>query len=110
MDDNQRDEERERDRDEDRESARLRQSSSERWRGGIDANLKYVADSIRAQGNQLERIGVQFETFKTDVDRRFRELEIKVAGMAQRFAIYTGIGGFIGTGIMSGIIALIFKR
>lgn len=101
---------RERDRDEDRESSRVRESSTERWRGGIDANLKYVADSIRTQGNQLERIGAQFDTHKIDVDRRFRELEIKVAGMAQRLAIYTGLGAFLGSGIMSGIFALVFKK
>lgn len=111
MDDQQRErEDRERDRDEDRESSRLRDASSERWRGGIDANLKFVADSIRSQGLSLERIGAQFDTHKSDVDRRFRELEIKVAGMAQRLAIYTGLGAFLGSGIMSGIFALIFKK
>lgn len=98
------------DRDEDRESSRQREYYTERWRGGVDANLKSVADSMRTQGLQLERIGAQFEVHKTDVDRRFRDLEIKVAGMAQRFAIYTGIGGFLGTGIMSGIVALVFKK
>ena len=65
---------------------------------------------MRSQGLQLERIGAQHESHRVDVDRRFRELELKVERMAQRLAIYTGLGAFLGSGIMSGIFALVFKK
>jgi hypothetical protein len=89
---------------------RDRDDNTERWRGEIGANLRHVKENVRATAKMVGDLAAKIDQHERDVDKRFRELEAKVQQMATRLAIYTGIAAFLGSGIMSALVAILLRK
>lgn len=91
-------------------SDRVRDAHTERWRGEVGANLEHVKENVRSTARMVGDLVIKIEQHERDVDKRFRELEAKVNQMTTRLAIYTGIAAFLGSGIMSALVAILLRK
>lgn len=70
----------------------------ERWRGGVDKDLKRNGDDVktlfRLSGQQM----TDFNDFKS---KEFQDLKLLVNTISTRLVVYSGLGAMIGGGLMS---------
>lgn len=70
----------------------------ERWRGGVDKDLKRNEDDVKT----LFRIsGQQMADFQDFKSKEFQDLKLLVNTISTRLVVYSGLGAMIGGGLMS---------
>lgn len=71
----------------------------ERWRGGVDKDMERNADDIKT----LYRLSGEQAT-------NHQDLRLVVNTISTKLVVYAGVGGMLGSGIMSVIVGWFFKH
>lgn len=74
-----------------------------RWEGNIEARLNVIDQTSRSTDAKFEAHAAAMHTWKN-------AMEIRVNTLAVKFGFVAAFGSFVGSGVVSALVAYYFKR